>query len=107
MTGDATTPELPRGLLEDYLAGMRVQLGELAGIADRRDADGGDLEALEQSAGQDRHDLAWGPGGEDGSTADTNRKAARHSRESRGPPYALATRSRRIRSSVPLPSATA
>src|SRR5713226_4906970 len=38
MTGDATTPELPRGLLEDYLAGMRVQLGELAGIADRLDA---------------------------------------------------------------------
>jgi len=66
MTGDATTPELPRGLLEDELAGMRVGLGELAGIADRLDADGGDLEALEQSsAGQDRHDRACGPDGED------------------------------------------
>src|SRR6266516_2866395 len=48
MTGDATTPELPPGLLEDYLEGMRGQLGELAGVADHLDADGGDREALEQ-----------------------------------------------------------
>src|SRR5437667_277708 len=48
MTGDATTPELPPGLLEDYLEGMRGQLGALARVADHLDADGGDQEALEQ-----------------------------------------------------------
>ena len=35
MTGDATTPEIPPGLLEEYLAGMRVLLELLVGIADR------------------------------------------------------------------------
>src|SRR5439155_458147 len=44
----ASTPELPPGLLEDYLEGMRGQLGALARVADHLDADGGDQEALEQ-----------------------------------------------------------
>src|SRR5213080_4244397 len=48
MSSDATTPELPPGLLEEYLTGMRRQLGELAGIADDLDVDGGDTRALEQ-----------------------------------------------------------
>src|SRR5437867_12247669 len=48
MSSDATTPELPPGLLEEYLSGMRRQLGELAGIADDLDVDGGDTRALEQ-----------------------------------------------------------
>jgi CheY-like chemotaxis protein/HPt (histidine-containing phosphotransfer) domain-containing protein len=48
MTGDATPAELPPGLLEQYLEGMRAQLGELAGIADRLVADGGDGQALNQ-----------------------------------------------------------
>ena len=51
MTGDATPPpppELPPGLLEEYLRGMRAQLGDLAAIADRLVANNGDREALEQ-----------------------------------------------------------
>src|SRR2546428_14112677 len=48
MSSDATTPELPPGLLEEYLTGMRRQLGELAGIADDLDVDGGDTRALRQ-----------------------------------------------------------
>jgi CheY-like chemotaxis protein len=47
MSGDATTPELPPGLLADYLDGMRAQLGDFAAIADCLDAHGDDLEALE------------------------------------------------------------
>src|SRR2546426_6477439 len=48
MTGDATPPELPPGLLEDYLTGMHAQLGDLAEIADRLVADNGNREALQQ-----------------------------------------------------------
>jgi len=48
MSSDATTPELPPGLLEEYLTGMRRQLSELAGIADDLDVGGGDTRALEQ-----------------------------------------------------------
>ena len=35
MTGQATPPELPPGLLEGYLAGMRTELATLATIAER------------------------------------------------------------------------
>ncbi|HEU5262948.1 MAG TPA: response regulator [Gemmatimonadales bacterium] len=48
MPGQATPPELPPGLLEEYLEGMRAQLGVLAGIADRLVVNGGDREALTQ-----------------------------------------------------------
>jgi len=48
MTGDATTPEIPPGLLEEYLAGMRVLLELLVGIADRLAAVPGDTVALEE-----------------------------------------------------------
>ena len=48
MTGDATTPEIPPGLLEEYLAGMRVQLELLGGIAERLSAVPSDRAALEQ-----------------------------------------------------------
>src|SRR5436309_2929236 len=46
--GDATTPEIPPGLLEEYLAGMRVLLELLVGIADRLAAVPGDTVALEE-----------------------------------------------------------
>ncbi len=48
MTGDASPAELPPGLLEEYLQGMRGQLGVLSGIAERLAAVGDDREALDQ-----------------------------------------------------------
>ena len=49
MTGDAaTTPELPPGLLEEYLENTSAQLADLAALADRLAANGSDREALEQ-----------------------------------------------------------
>src|SRR2546425_12921358 len=48
MPGDATPPpELPPGLLAEYLESARSQLGVLAGLARRLSAAGGDREALE------------------------------------------------------------
>src|SRR5881409_3059566 len=47
MTGQATPPELPPGLLEEYLAGMRAELATLAAIAERLAAASDDSEALE------------------------------------------------------------
>src|SRR2546426_11208039 len=48
MPGDATPPpELPPGLLAEYLESARSQLGVLAGLAERLAAAGGDREALE------------------------------------------------------------
>ena len=47
MTGHATPPELPPGLLEEYLAGMRPVLAALAGLAERLAAARTDLAALE------------------------------------------------------------
>src|SRR6266511_3214935 len=47
MAGDATPPELPPGLLEEYLENARAQLNVLAGLADRLSAAGDDREALE------------------------------------------------------------
>ena len=47
MTGHATPPELPPGLLEEYLAGMRPVLVALAGLAERLAATRNDLAALE------------------------------------------------------------
>jgi len=46
MVDAGTPPELPPGLREEYLAGMRSQLGLLATIADRLTAAGNDREAL-------------------------------------------------------------
>src|SRR3989475_5289337 len=46
MVDAGTPPELPPGLREEYLAGMRAQLGLLATIADRLTAAGNDREAL-------------------------------------------------------------
>ena len=48
MAGDATPlPELPPGLLEEYLENARAQLSVLAGLAERLVASGGDREALD------------------------------------------------------------
>src|SRR3989442_13508015 len=48
MPGDATPPpELPPGLLAEYLESARSQLGVLAGLAERLATAGGDREALE------------------------------------------------------------
>src|SRR2546427_3160914 len=55
MAGDATppssppppAPELPPGLLAEYLESARAQLGVLAGLAERLVAAGGDREALD------------------------------------------------------------
>jgi len=47
MTGHATPPELPPGLLEEYLAGMRPVLVVLVGLAERLAAARNDLAALE------------------------------------------------------------
>lgn len=47
MTGPSTPPELPPGLLEEYLAGMRTELGVLSAIAERLARAGNDREALE------------------------------------------------------------
>src|SRR6267143_4696498 len=49
MAGDATSPppELPPGLLAEYLESARAQLGVLAGIAERLVAAGGDRGALD------------------------------------------------------------
>src|SRR5882724_1675667 len=49
MAGDATSPppELPPGLLAEYLESARAQLGVLAGLAERLMAAGGDREALD------------------------------------------------------------
>ena len=46
MVDAGTPPELPPGLREEYLAGMRSQLGLLTTIADRLTAAGNDREAL-------------------------------------------------------------
>ncbi|HEV2751370.1 MAG TPA: response regulator [Gemmatimonadales bacterium] len=43
----ASPPELPPGLLEEYLQGMREQLGLLADLADRLGAAGNDRDALD------------------------------------------------------------
>src|SRR5881409_452595 len=49
MAGDAAPPpELPPGLLAEYLESARAQLGVLAGLARRLSAAGGDREALER-----------------------------------------------------------
>ena len=53
MTGQATPPELPPGLLEEYLAGMRTELAALATIAERLAAaknERGAIEALRRAA---------------------------------------------------------
>ena len=53
MTGQATPPELPPGLLEEYLAGMRTELATLATIAERLAAaknDRGAIETLRRAA---------------------------------------------------------
>src|SRR3989442_4119282 len=55
MAGDATppssppppAPELPPGLLAEYLESARAQLGVLAGLAERLVVAGGDREALD------------------------------------------------------------
>src|SRR5438046_9752271 len=55
MAGDATppssppppAPELPPGLLAEYLESARAQLGVLAGLAERLVAASGDREALD------------------------------------------------------------
>ncbi|OLD95229.1 MAG: hypothetical protein AUG79_06015 [Gemmatimonadetes bacterium 13_1_20CM_4_69_16] len=47
MTDRGTSPELPPGLLEEYLAGMRAELATLAAIAERLAAASDDSEALE------------------------------------------------------------
>src|SRR6059036_3882754 len=49
MAGDATSPppELPPGLLAEYLESARAQLGVLAGLGERLVAAGGDREALD------------------------------------------------------------
>src|SRR5437870_5686148 len=46
MVDAGTPPELPPGLREEYLAGMRSQLALLATIADRLTTAGNDREAL-------------------------------------------------------------
>src|SRR5260370_6086034 len=50
MAADATSPppELPPGLLAEYLESARGQISVLAGIAERLVAAGGDREALEE-----------------------------------------------------------
>src|SRR5437867_1728512 len=48
MADDATPPELPPGLLQEYLQNARAQLGVLAGLAGRLSAAGDDREALEE-----------------------------------------------------------
>src|SRR5205823_3360520 len=53
MTGQATPPELPPGLLEGYLAGMRTELATLATIAERLAVakhDRATIEALRRAA---------------------------------------------------------
>jgi len=55
MTGQATPPELPPGLLEEYLAGMRTELATLATIAERLAVakhDRAAIEALRRAAHQ-------------------------------------------------------
>src|SRR2546426_6230613 len=55
MAGDATppssppppAPELPPGLLAEYLESARAQLGVLAGLAERLVVTGGDRDALD------------------------------------------------------------
>lgn len=47
MADSASPPELPPGLLEEYLEGMRRQLGLLADLADRLSVAGNDRAALE------------------------------------------------------------
>lgn len=48
MTSDLTPPELPPELREGYLQGVRVQLGVLAGLADRLAGAGNDPAALDE-----------------------------------------------------------
>jgi len=55
MTGQATPPELPPGLLQEYLAGMRTELATLAAIAERLAVAKNDraaLQALRRAAHQ-------------------------------------------------------
>src|SRR5260370_916202 len=47
ISSDAVTPDLPPGLVEEYLAGMRTTLGLLASLAARLSAAGNDRSALE------------------------------------------------------------
>src|SRR2546428_14087187 len=47
MTDRGTPPELPAGLLEEYLAGMHAELATLAALAERLAAASDDREALE------------------------------------------------------------
>src|SRR5205807_7438654 len=57
MTGQATPPELPPGLLQEYLAGMRTELATLAAIAERLAVAKNDraaLQALRRAAHQIR-----------------------------------------------------
>lgn len=56
MTDDGRPPELPPGLLEAYLAGMRVELGVLSGIAERLVVAGDDRDALEE-LGREAHKI--------------------------------------------------
>src|SRR5260370_5413739 len=52
ISSDAATPDLPPGLVEEYLAGMRRTLGLLASRAARRSAAGNDRSALETLHGE-------------------------------------------------------
>src|SRR5260370_40252397 len=47
ISSDAATPDLPPGLVEEYLAGMRRTLGLLASLGARLSAAGNDRSALE------------------------------------------------------------
>src|SRR2546422_5129094 len=61
MTGHATPPELPPGLLEEYLAGMRPVLVALAGLAERLAATRDHLAAL-QALRRETHKIPGAPG---------------------------------------------
>src|SRR2546428_665465 len=61
MTGHATPPELPPGLLEEYLAGMRPVLVALVGLAERLAAARNDLAALE-ALPRETHKIHGPPG---------------------------------------------
>src|SRR5438132_7433265 len=61
MTGHATPPELPPGLLEEYLAGMRPVLAALAGLAERPPAARTHLAALE-ALRRETHKIQRSPG---------------------------------------------
>lgn len=56
MTSNGTPPDLPPGLLQEYLAGMHATLGVLAGMAQRLSVAGNDREALE-ALGRETHKI--------------------------------------------------